>query len=324
MAFLNPTKYKRELAKILFPSNMFMTKGKKDDNTGGYVQVLYNEAVELAGAQEGSPTLPLSIQNTEYGQRSYDTIQLYTPPELVKNEDEMVTNFNIFNDHLYQKAEIINRRVADNTAKNWAPTKSSRKRLTTGLDEQGGTVKYRDTTITSGTNHRKRIGKTDIIWAKQQMQKDNTSYGQLVMLVTPDQYNDLYFIPDFFDYEKVGITNPSVEGSVGRILGVEVMVRWNEKLGHAGAHYTQALSLKDNYSADGSANAAADDGAAALIWSTSHVRYSLSPLNTWIDRDKPEYLGGTLISNSLRHGATVSRSDETGVVALIDAKYTES
>jgi len=69
-------------------------------------------------------------------------------------------------------------------------------------------------------------------------------------------------------------------------------------------------------------NNSADDGAAALAWNTAHVRYSMSPVQTWIDRDKPEYLGGTLISNSLRHGATIARSDEVGVIALVDAKYT--
>ncbi len=322
MAFLNPKKYQRDLAKILFPSNEFMTKGRKDDNTGNYVQILYNESVELSGAEEGSPALPLSIQNTEYGQRSYDTVQLYTPPELVKNEDEMTTNFGIYQDHLYQKGQILNRRVADNTAKNWGPTDSARIRLTTGLDEEGGTVKYRNTTIVSGTNYRKRIGKTDILWAKQQIMKDNTSWGQIVLLVTPDQHEDIRYIPDFFDYEKVGVKNPTVDCAVGRILGVEVMVRWNNKLGHAGLHYNQSKTKKDNYKADGTVNNAADDGAAALMWSTSHVRYALSPVETWIDRDKPEYLGGTLISNSLRHGATISRSDEVGVVALVDAKHT--
>jgi len=322
MAFLNPKKYQRDLAKILFPANEFMTKGRKDDNTGNFVQILYNEAVELSDASEGSPTLPLPVQNTEYGQRSYNTVQLYTPPELVKNEDEMLTNFGIYQDHLMQKGQILNRRVADNTAKNWGPTDSSRIFLTTGLDESGGTVKDRETTIVNGTAKRKRIGKIDLIKVKERLQKDNTSFGQMIMLVTPDQYNDIYFIPDFIDYEKRGIKSPTVEGAVGQILGIQIMVRWNDKLGHAGLHYTQSKTKKDNYKADGTVNNAADDGAAALAWSTAHVRYALSPVNTWIDRDKPEYLGGTLISNALRHGATIARSDETGVIALVDAKHT--
>jgi hypothetical protein len=55
-----------------------------------------------------------------------------------------------------------------------------------------------------------------------------------------------------------------------------------------------------------------------LFWHSAYVRHAEGNAHTSIDRDKPEYLGGSLIASMVRFGATASRLDQKGVVALIE------
>ena len=48
------------------------------------------------------------------------------------------------------------------------------------------------------------------------------------------------------------------------------------------------------------------------------VRHAEGNAKTYIDRDKPEYLG-TILNSKVRFGATKNRTDEKGVVTLVEA-----
>ena len=63
---------------------------------------------------------------------------------------------------------------------------------------------------------------------------------------------------------------------------------------------------------------AATDNAAAIFWDKSLVRSALSPIKASIDRDLAAYAGGDLYYTEARFGATIRRSDEVGVVALVE------
>lgn len=311
MALLNETKFSRELQKVLFPSNVFWNKGKLDFNADDAKTIKYPVAATVDGAEEGSPSLPLAIKNYEDGQAEYSTTQVYAGPILIKNEDEMLTNYSIFQDRVYQVSNVIQTKIANMAAFYWGATKSGRKRLTTGTTS-------RATSLVGASGNRKRISKADILWVFTQMQKDNMPGGNNIYgVITPEQYQDLLLIDDFISYEKTGQANKLAQGMVGRLMGIEFMIRWNETFGSMGLHYNQSMATKKG---NGTA-ATTDDGAAALFFKDGAVRYSKSKVSTWIDRGKPEYLGGTLLSSSTRYGGVISRQDdEKGVLVLVEAK----
>jgi hypothetical protein len=317
MAFLKPEKFSRDINKVLFTDEEFVTKAKRDQSADA-VTFHYNEAAELADAETGQPVLPLSITETEYGQRSYDSEQIYAGPHLIRNENEMLTNIDIYQDQRDQVAQILSRKYGNIAAHNWGPTDKNRIFLTTGLDEAGGSTKTRTTTLTgSATGERKRIGLLDLLQVKRQLQKDGDVGGQMMALITPDMLDDLYLIPEFRDYEKTGSPSPLVKGAIIRALGFNIMTRWDERYGSVGLHYNQSKTKKDN----ATASIAANDGAAALFWKTNAVRYGKTPIETSIRRksENPEYLGATIFSSYHRFGATISRGDQKGVVALVEA-----
>lgn len=326
MAFLNEIKYKRELEKILFPENAFIEKGKTDFRDGSTKTVNYPVSAEINAVKSGSPSLPLAIENTEHTSEDYTTEQIYATPELVKNEDEMLTNYRIFEDIRDQQAQKLQTVMHDIAAYNWANQDTSRAFLTTGRDESGGTQKYRATSMVgSTTGNRFRIGKLDILQIRNMLTKDNMGGdGQIYGLITPDMYEDLLLIEDFISYEKTGQTGKLTAGLVGKVMGVEFMERWNPNLGHAGVAYTQAKARKENYNANGTVKAtAADDGAGAIFFKTPAVRCSRMPIDVAINRQAPGYLGGTILEAWTRFGGRISRPDEKGVVTLIEGKKSQ-
>jgi hypothetical protein len=92
------------------------------------------------------------------------------------------------------------------------------------------------------------------------------------------------------------------------------MMRWNENKGSMGLVYSGDASVKRTID---EANQATDN-AATLFWHSGMVRHAEGNAKTLIDRDKAEYLGGTIISAVVRFGATQSRKDGKGVVSLVE------
>jgi len=312
MAILNETKFSRELIKQLYPENSFYTKGKVDFNQNDAKTIKYPVAATIGSAKTGSPSLPLSIETFTDGQDEYTTEQVYAGPVLINNEQEMLTNYSIFQDRVSQLAQTLNTKIANLAAYQWGPTKSDRIALTTGTDT-------RTTSLTgSASGARKRITKSDIIKIYTAMKKDNMGPGNNTIygLFTPEMYEDLLLIDDFIDYEKTGQVNNLKRGIVGRILGIEIMMRWDEDSGSAGLWYSQAKAKKDN-----TTDPAANDGAAALFFKAGAVRYSRAKkVDTSINRKAAGYLGGTIIENWTRFGGAISRQDdEKGVFALVEA-----
>ncbi|MCF8218710.1 MAG: hypothetical protein K9J21_06980 [Bacteroidales bacterium] len=314
MAYLKTIKIARDLLKVIYPKNSFYTQGRVDNRDGTVKTIKYNYANKISRAKQGdNPTLPLTLQSYDGDTSEYYTDEVYAGPILIEREDELLTDISQYQDVLDQLKEAMETSIADVAAVKYGPTILERIFLTSGTDT-------RTTTMTGSTSgSRKKISKDDIIKVKTALAKDQVG-GQIVGLITPDMHDDLLGIPEFVDYEKTGVKSKLVEGAIGRLMGIEFMIRWNEELGHAGIHYTQAKAKKDNYTSVGAINNASNDGAAALFYIKNYVRYSKMPVNVSVARNVPQYKGATILGTQTRFGATISRQhDERGVIALVEA-----
>lgn len=313
MVELHPHKFQRELQKVLRPDNAFYMKaGKMDDNTGSFETIKYNYANAIGKGKTGSPSLPLGIKSNEAGYSEYSTVQIYNDPYLIKNEDEMLTNFSKMQDAQDQLKEEFQTQIADIAANAWGAA--------TNIIETTGTT--RSKTLVNGTGNCKGIAKNDILNIVKTFKKMNVAAGNIVGVVTPDQYDDLLNIANFIDYEKTGRADMLAKGVIGQLLGINFMTRWNADLGSVGLHYATGGTKKNNYKTSNGnivANTVATDRAAALFFTPNGVRHSLKIPRIVINRDVPGYLGGTIIEGFGRYGATISRQhDEVGVVTLLE------
>lgn len=303
MAQISPKLFSKDLASQIFSDNTFYTKAFKDVAAGNVDSVDIPIAGNLSDASSGTPSLPLSIGTRTDDVKNYPLTQIWASPILVKREEDIVLNYNKQLDIARAMGEAISTKAADYAANAWGP--AAAQITTTGT--------ARATTLVGATGNRKAITKADLLRVRNAFMKQNINLNGLIAVVTPDQYNDILGIAEFVDFEKVGQTSKLESGILGRILGFDVMVRWNESLGSVGLHYTA-----DGQTKKANGTVAATDSPAALFFQPTMVRYAEAFPETIINRKAPGYLGGTIIESVVRFGATQSRGDGRGVVALVE------
>jgi len=304
MAQISPKLFSTDLAKQLFPDNVFYTKAFKDAAAGNVDSVDIPVAGNIGGAKIGNPSLPVAIGERTDDVFNYPLVQIYSEPVLVKREEEIVLNYSKQLDVARSMGGAMSTKAADYAAQAWGST-------TNIITSTGAN---RATSLVGATGNRKRFTKADIMKVRQAFMKMNLpSINGIIGVVTPDQYDDLLQVPEFVDFEKTGLMTKLQEGVLGRILGIDIMVRWNDGIGSLGLTYDKDLNKKAL-----GATVATDDLAAALFFHPDHVRYAEAFPETIINRKAPGYLGGTIIEAVVRFGATQSRKDGKGCVSLVE------
>ena len=309
MAEIRPIKFSSELQKQLFPENSFYKKSITESGIGINVEsVEIPQAANVGDVGVGEPgTLPLTIVKRTDDLKSYPVAQLYMKePTLITDENEIVINYNKRADIQNAYALEINTKAGDIAATAWGGNLAANIVRTTD-------TATRTTEIIGATGTRKRIAYADLVSLKGAINRQNTPAGQWWALWTAAMIDDLFLIDKLTDADKVQIAKVQ-DGEIGKIFGIMSMMRHNDKLGHAGIIYDNTGTPVKK--AVGAAVAAADN-AGAIIWHNRLVRHAEGHAKTYINRDKAEYLG-TIINSKVRFGATFNRSDEKGIVTLVE------
>lgn len=302
MAQISPKLFSKDLAKQIFPDNVFYTKGMKDVAAGNVDSVDIPIAGTIGIAQSGNPVLPLAITERADDVKNYPLTQVWAPPILIKREEDIVLNYNKQADIARAMGDAIATKCADLAANAWGPTLAANLIPTTGA--------LRPVSLVGATGTRKAVTKADMLKVRNMLMKMNISLQGIIGVITPDQYNDLLGIAEFVDYEKTGTTSKLELGIIGRIVGIDLMVRWNDALGSIGLHYDVAGVKQAN------GTVAITDCPVAMFFQPNLVRYAEAFPETIINRKPAGYLGGTIIEAVVRFGATQSRADNKGVVCL--------
>lgn len=312
MAEINPIKYSSELQKQLFPDNSFYKKALQETGIADTTERVERPVQgNIKAAKSGVPkTLPLQVDIARDDSDYYSTDLVYAPPILVDIPGEFALNYNKRAAKQVQQAGTINTRVATIAAINWGPTVAAQVLKTTGLSRASNVV----ASTGSAINNRKAAAKADMIKVHNLLMRMNLSgiQGNFYGLVTADFYSDLLGIAEFVDYDKTGNTSKLEAGIIGRIMGIELMVRSTDD-------YSTGLLYASDYSKKAiDAAVAATDCPANLFWHDKMVASAEGMVRTSVNADKAEYLGGTLLSSWTRFGASWARSDQKGVVALLE------
>jgi len=315
MAQISPIKFSKELQKQLFPANEFYLKSRTETGIGPDVE---NVEIPVSGnvgaAKSGDPeTLPLQVKTREDSLKSYPVEQLYTDPYMVRREEEIVLNYNKFQDLASSLSMSINTRAGNIAATEWGAVPA-----TGNVAQTTGTSRV--STVTGTTGGRLGIAKNDILGVKRAFNKmnlPNLGRGSLFGLLTPEMVEDLLKIPEFVDYDKTGELSKLINGEIGFIAGFNLMMR-NNDVGSTGVMYSEDATIGSIVKRTVDESLSATDNAAAIFWHASMVRHAQGNAATFIDRGKPEYLGGTLLSSVVRFGATFDRPDQKGIFTLIE------
>lgn len=311
MAEIRPIKFSQELQSQLFPDNAFYKKSISETGIGIDVERVEIPQAGAAGTVGvGVPaTLPLTITQRTDDLKFYNVQQLFMDePVLISDENEIVTNYNKRNDIQTAMSMAINSKAADIAATEWGATNAA------NLVRTSDTA-TRTTSIVGATGARKRIAYADLVNLRGVMNKQNAPVGQWFGLITPDMVDDIFLLDKLTDQEKVQLALVRT-GEIGMIFGIKLQMRWNATLGHNGVFYDNtATPVKQ---ALGAAVPATANGA-GIFWHQRLVRHAEGHSKTYIRRDAPEYLG-TIVNSKVRFGAAFNRSDQVGIVTLVEAQ----
>lgn len=312
MAQINVQKYSRELQEILYPDNDFYMKSLKESGIGPDVTTVN---IPLAGqvpaAGVGVPTLPLAIQTRTDDSKTYAVQQVYTKPIVLTPEDAITLSqaYDKRQSILRQMASAINTQCANIAAFAWGA--STNVAVTTGS--------ARATDLVGGTGTRKAVTKADMLAVRSAFNKMNLpKTGQIYGLLPESFVNDLLGIAEFVDYDKTGELSKLLEGKIGRILGMNLMMRHEEETGSVGVVYSSASAKVTLDPTNRAAGISATDSAAAIFWHEDTVVHAEGNNRINVNENVAEYLGGTVMSSTVRFGAAQMRGDEKGVFTLIE------
>ena len=304
---IRPIKFSQELQRELFPDNAFYKKSISETGIGIDVETVQIPQAAAAGdVGVGVPgTLPLTITERTDDIKSYSVQQLYMlEPQLVSDENEIVTNYNKRQDMQRAMGMAINSKAADIAATEWGSNLNIVRTTDTAV---------RATQIVGATGNRKRIKYDDLVNIQTEMNRMNAPVGKWYGLLTPAMVSDIFLLDKLTDMDKTQLALIRT-GEIGIIFGISFMMRINSQLGHAGVFYDNtATPVKKALGAA----VVATDNAAGIVWHERLVRHAEGHAKTYIDRDKPEYLG-TVINSKVRFGATYNRTDEVGIIALVE------
>ena len=305
MTQISKVAYSNELQKQLFPDNSFYKNSIQE--TGIAADAATFEIPNLSDvdeANQGAPNvLPLQVKVNTDDKVTGNMIELYCNPIVIKNEEEFVLNYNKRQNKQIQQAASLNTKAADIAAYNWLPTLAANK-----IESSGAA---RATNVVGLTGNRLAVTKDDIlnVYAKFMRMNALNVPGEMFGLLTPDAYADLLKIADFIDYQKTGNADMLAKGVIGKICGMNIMMR--SKNGHIGAWFTAANAVVK------AVNTAATDRPVNLFWHSGMVCSAEAHPLTYVNENDATYLG-TVINSSVRFGAEKCRADQAGVIALAE------
>lgn len=311
MAQISVKKFSSELQKQLFPDNEFYKKSRTETGIGASVESIDIPVSGSVGtAKSGQPeTLPLQIKAREDSVKNYTVEQIYTDPYIVTNEEDIVLNYNKMTDIASSLAMSVNSRAADIAAINWGAT------LSTNIAQTTGTARL--SAVTGTTGSRLGIAKADMLKVRNvfnKMNLPNRGRGSIYGLLTADMVNDLMLISEFVDADKTGELSKLLNGEIGFIAGINLMMRTDDK-GASGIMYSEAATPVKRAIDEA---VSATDNCAAIFWHIDMVRHAEGHAKSIINRNVAGYNGATIIENLVRFGATFDRPDQKGIFALVE------
>lgn len=329
--------FSRDLQKNLFPDNAFFKRSKKDPSSNalsidipqaqgqarakiGNVQIDYDTAGDNLTAADKLTAIKRINTLLNYPNQNFFVV----PVIIDKNNQDGELSYDKLQQIREEMAEELNTQIANWAAVKWGPTVAGNILKTTGATT-------RTSLIVGGYNGLvKRITFQDLLNVRKEAMKQQKMGGRWYVLPTPEQWEDIMLIPEFRDFEKTGNQTLLKAGVIGTWLNMTWLEpRQNDDL-EANIIYDTTVPTaptKVDYigAVDGDGRtietltATANSVSAVLFWNDRMVRRSEGRNNAFFRANDPEFQAD-IISANVRFGASFGRSDNKGVIALVETR----
>lgn len=208
-------------------------------------------------------------------------------------DKEMLSNYSLRETTTSHLSNLIQESIGSEVIARWA----------TGLtadhviDVTGASVSY-------GTDSRNKITKNDILSLKEKMDKAKVPANDRYLVVPTEFMSDILEIDELVRMDFVGNATAVPNGTIGKLYGFTIIDRFESVKYNAGG------DVINIYSSD----AVAAFG--AIAYQKSMVSYAASAPKIFIDAERAEAIGQSILSAGIIAGASRNRADDAGVYVL--------
>lgn len=303
--------WSQDIQDNLYMGNEFMKKATSHSMWVNHKTVHVPQAGAAPGVEKDRSVFPAAIGSRTDTELTYSLSQYTTDPVLLQNIEELQISYDKRKSILWNMQQKLAFVVATQTLYAWAPSGASRIVSTTGSTS---TLNLPHSTATGS---RKMTTISDVTRLKAILDSDNVPQTGRILLVPQYMYNtDILNISGIVQAYAFG-SAVAPEGVVARLMGFDIMIR-SEVLvyDNTGTPVIKAIDGDGTLSSP-----AATDQGAALAYHPDYVCHALGAITPYFNAGSngnglPEYFG-SIFSAEVMHGASKLRTDQKGVVALV-------
>lgn len=293
-----------DIAANIFPSDSWVAKSVSDDAWVDNKIVHLPQSGAVPAVQKDRASVPATITPRTDTILDYNISEFTSDPSLIRDVDEIEVSYDKRTSVLADHIKEINKRVANDLQKSWAPSALANMVRTSGAVRPANTP--------GATTTRKSLTIADIISAANILDDmDIERDDKRCLLLPAHMYNDL-MAANFATLLQLQASGEAVlqQGKLMNIHGFNIAIRGKKNV----LRYTNAGTP---VVIDPTTAGAATDNAAALAWHSDYVRRAKGAVKVYYDEDKPEYYG-SVFSAMARAGGSKKYSGGDGVVAIVE------
>lgn len=247
-------------------------------------------------------SLPLTVVQRKDTDITYVLDQYTSAPILITNADSMELSYNKRESVLGEHESSLRESVAENILNSWAPTAATVNNI---LRTSGASTV---THLTSTTGNRGKLTVADLKRASTVLDKQNVPMEGRVALISADLFSQLIDDMSATQYRDFTAAYDVKNGKLGRLFGFDIYMRSS----------TVVYDNTTTPSVKATGAAAADDNDSVVCWQVNFVEKAVGEIRFFEKVGDPQYYGD-IYSLLVRVGSRKRRSDEKGIVAIVQS-----
>ena len=297
--------WEKDIVENLFADNSFLSKAFNADMyvlSGKVVHI--PQAGTAASVTLNRSSLPATVGKRTDSELTYSLDEYTTDPHLVQFTESIELSYDKRQSVMADDKAYMLEVVSNTFLYNWSPTVAGSILRTTGAAVAAH--------LPSATGNRKLMTLADVAQAAFTMNSQNVPQTERYCVIDSWMYFQL--LADMTDYTKMAFHSQAdvANGIIGKLHGFSFYQR-----SKAGIYTNAATPAPKTFDAAG----AATDNAGAIFWQAGCVERALGEVKVFEHVDSPLYYGD-IISFLVRAGGRIRRSDNKGVIALVQAATT--
>jgi hypothetical protein len=292
----------KDIKENLFANNEFVTMSTDQSAFAANKVVHVPQSGANPNVEVNRSVLPATAAQRTDSELTYLLNEFTTDPIVVRDIDEIQTNYKKRQSVLMSHTDAMNDRMGDQTAYDWAV--SGAPQAANIVRTSGALVA--DALAPSATGTRKKLDKKDVRDLARIFDNKNTPANDRFLLLNSDMFYQLFDDTTLLSRDFMEKSSQE-RGVITELYGFKIMKRSKVVI-----YDNAADPVKKAVGAAG----AATDNLGCIAWQRSTVARAMEGIKVFGEIDAPEWYG-SIFSAMAIYGSAILRADLAGVGAIV-------